>query len=203
MKKLKLVTMAACLMAALSLTSCFNDDDDNRITPEQRQMAFNQIRGTHRGQMIYLAKSMTNPQDITDTLATEWDITTDSTMTIKRFPVRLIASGVADEGLKKALDTDATVDLDCSIGIIKTDPVTYLINPMGKPSKLTYDGKEHEVALGFYGNDLRSFGAYNAKTKTLQQRIIAGAVIVDKKDVKKFPVGITFIFEESPSIANK
>jgi len=197
MKKFKLATMAVCLIAALGLTSCIGNDDDQGLSPIEKQAAFNQIKGSHTGKMIYLAKNPSNPQDKTDTLDIEWHIDTDSTMTIKRFPVRLVANGVADEALKKALDIDKTVDLDCSIGIIKADPVTYLINPTASVGKLTYDGKEHEVALGFYGNDLRSFGTYNANTKVMQQQIVAGAVIIDRKDVKQYPVGITFMFLES------
>ena len=130
MKKLKLVTLACCV-AAMGLTSCMNDNDDSgrELSKEELAYCLNTVKGTYQGDLIYIAKNVKDISDNTDTLKISWNITNDSTMTIKNFPTRLLAENISDDKLKAALAEAPNQDIDCIIGFINASPVQYLINP--------------------------------------------------------------------------
>ncbi|MBQ6916376.1 MAG: DUF4840 domain-containing protein [Prevotella sp.] len=196
MKKLQIVTMACCV-AAMSLTSCLNDSDDStrEMTKEEVAYCLNKVKGNYTGNLIYVAENVKDVKDKTDTLKINWTITTDSTMTIKNFPTRLLADNISDEKLKAALAEQPDQDIECRIGFINTSPVQYLINPKAPSYTVNHDGSNHKIQVAFYMNSTNSFGTYNETKKELYMQIIEGAIYMDEKQTSYLKTANPFAFE--------
>lgn len=178
-----ILALLCCGFMAIGLTSCLDsDDDDNSLSPEQLHQAYLSVAGPHSGKLLYYSPSPTSSTtNKVDTVATSWNISSDSIMTISRFPVSSIAPYVNNDALKEALAQVAPVTLRCYIGFTSNNPVTWLINPASPKLTLTYGGQTHTVQIGFYANSTTSFGTAQSqanKGKMLMQ-IIVGAIFVD------------------------
>jgi len=196
MKKLKLVTMACCV-AAMGLTSCMNDNDDSgrELSKEELAYCLNTVKGTYQGDLIYIAKNVKDISDNTDTLKISWNITNDSTMTIKNFPTRLLAENISDDKLKAALAEAPNQDIDCLIGFINASPVQYLINPKAPSFNINHDGADHKIQVAFYANSTGSFGSFNQTKKVLYMQIVEGAIYMDGKQTAYLTADTPFAFE--------
>lgn len=168
-------------IAGVTLTSCDDDDDNNRgLTPQEIQTAFNTVKGAYNGKAIYSAKNPNNTKDVTDTVAVSWEINTDSTMTIHNFPVSVIGNSVADTVARKAFLSVGAKTLQCYIGFINLSPITFLVNPIAPEFTLTYGGASHKIQIPFYVNNYYSYGQYSSGKMAMQ--IVAAAIYVDGKD---------------------
>ena len=108
--------MLLCGLSALVLTSCLNDDDNTGLTPEEVRTAYQLVKGSHSGKVIFSAANPHNTKDTTDTLAVTWNVLTDSTMVIHNLPISKIAANVTDADLKSAIAALPDQDVDCFIG---------------------------------------------------------------------------------------
>ena len=197
MKKLSIISVFVCCLAALCLTSCNNDDSPRGLTPEEVKTAFLTVKGSYEGDLIYEKKSdkavKPGKADL-DTLKTSWQIDTDSTLTIKAFPTKLLAARITDKALSEALTAQADVDLKCYIGFYSLTPVSFIINPIAPSYNVKYDGKDHKIQIAFNVNSPYSFGAYNSTKKQLQMQIVEAAIYVDGKyDKKLLENGVPFV----------
>ncbi|SHK57034.1 protein of unknown function [Xylanibacter ruminicola] len=197
MKNLKFLTAVCCTAAMVLTTSCLNDSNDSssEMTKEQVAYCLAKVKGNYTGNLIYLAKNIKDVKDNTDTLKINWSITNDSTMTIKNFPTRLLASNISDEKLKAALAEQPDQDIECRIGFINTSPVQYLINPKSPSYTVNHDGKDHKIQVAFYVNSTNSFGTYNETKKELYMQIIEGAIFMDDKQTAYLSDVTPFAFE--------
>lgn len=189
--------MLLCGLSALVLTSCLNDDDNTGLTPEEVRTAYQLVKGSHSGKVIFSAANPNNTKDTTDTLAVTWNVLTDSTMVIHNLPISKIAANVTDADLKSAIAALPDQDVDCFIGFTVVSPVTFLINPsLVEYPALSYGGARHKVQIGFYINNTNSFGMYNATSGNMIMQVAVGGFYVDGKldhSLLSGPFG--FVFE--------
>ncbi len=197
MKKLSIISMIVGCLTAMCLTSCNDSDAPKVLTPEEVQSAFMTVKGDYTGDLVYEKKT---DKDVTpvkpelDTLKISWQIDTDSTLTIKAFPTKLLAERITDKALSEALAAQADVDLKCYIGFYSLNPVAFIINPVAPSYNVNYDDKEHKVQVAFYVNSSFSYGAYNSNKKQIQMQIVEAAIYVDGKyDKKLLEKGVPFV----------
>lgn len=192
---MKFLPVWACCLAAFTFASCSNDDDSSRsLTKEEIAQCLKAVKGNYSGHLIYAAKNENNPKDVTDTVAVEWSITNDSTLTIASFPTKLLAENVTDEELKKALAEADDQPLACRIGFINTTPIQFIVNPKTPAYDLNYGGKDHKVQVPFYINSYNSYGSFNATKNVLQMQIVEAGVHVDGQQTTFLRTSVPFVF---------
>lgn len=179
MKNLKIFAALCCATAALAFTSC-DTEDDKGITSEQRATAAAAMKGDYQGRL--LCPNVTEPKsetDKTDTLDILWSVKTDSTIVVKSFPVKSIASQVTNDDVKKALNEAPAQDFTLYHYIYAINPTTFLLNPKTLEYTATYGEKEHKLKVVFYLNNNYSYGVYQPASNGMAMQIIAKEVVVD------------------------
>jgi hypothetical protein len=198
MKAIKLFSVACCV-AAVCLTSCIgdNDSDVKSLTKAEIATCLNAVKGTHLGRVIYSAPTVkdVNHEDSVDI---SWTIATDSTMTIHDFPARLLAhniDSVQGKALRTALMQAPDQDIECYIGFIDVNPVSWLINPQTATYTLNTGDGEHKVQVAFYVNSSYSGGVYSPSNKNkFAMEIIEGAIYMDGKLTSYLSKKTPFLF---------
>ena len=182
MKKLTFIAFIGCIMAALSFTSCNSDSDNSYkgLTEAEIQQCFLATRGLYNGKVVFLAENKANVNDKKDTLNVNWEITTDSTMTISNFPVKALAEKITHNNeLKEAVSKLSPRTLNCVIQYVYVTPLQFLIGPANLDYELEYGGTTHKVQFRFFWNNY-SFGQYVSSAKhPMEMQIWAAALYVD------------------------
>ena len=182
MKKLTFIAFIGCIMAALSFTSCNSDSDNSYqgLTEAEIQQCFLATRGLYNGKVVFLAENKANVNDKKDTLNVNWEITTDSTMTIYDFPTKALAEKITgNDELKKALASQPNQTLDCAISYVNANPIQFLVGPSNLTYELNYGGQKHKAEIRFYWNTY-SFGQYSSSSKhPMQMQIWAAQLMID------------------------
>lgn len=199
MKKFKLLTLFFAAFAALTLTSCLNDDNDdnNGLTPEQIQMAYNATKGSHKGKLYYTTGFDKDGKDVKDSADVSWDVTSDTVMYINNVPAKALASVIADDNIRAAVETQGPQSIKCYINYINVSPIQWLVNPVSVSfDNVEYNGAKHKVTIAFYVNSNYSFGqlitSVNPNIQMMQ--FIAGALYVDDKINSD---GINYLYDTS------
>ena len=93
MRKTSILTLLLCMIAALTMTSCLSDDDDNKgLTKEEQHTAYLSVAGEHSGQLVYYDSIFTTKPAKVDSVAAMVNFETDSTVTVYNFRVNSIAN---------------------------------------------------------------------------------------------------------------
>lgn len=179
MKKIKLIAWMIGCLAAMTFTSCNDDLDTSGLTPEQKTEAFKVVKGSYEGSLIYPSVNPNNKSDVTDTISAKWEIQSDSVMTIRNFPVELLATNITNDELAKALKAEKPRDIKCYINFTQVSPVSFFINPTTPSFTLNYNDKSHLVQIAMLINNIYSFGTYNSTKQLLQMQIVEAAVYVN------------------------
>lgn len=183
MKTTKLIPFLLCLVAAFSFTSCLDTDDDEGgfklLEKADAESAFQNVRGSYDGNLIYRNFNANDASDETDTTTVSWSITNDSMLTIHDFPVRLLADHVSDDSVKKAIMSQPASDVPCYVGYYNLSPIRFLINPFTKSFTAVYGGETHKIQMVFLVNNFYSFGEYYQTDGELRLQIHEAAVYVD------------------------
>jgi len=192
MKKLRLLGL--CLLmagSAFTLTSCLNDDDnDNSVTPAERQQMFSVVQGSHSGRIYAMGKDVQNGKSvILDSANVAWSVNTDSTMIYHAVPARFLALAIdtttaEHKAIRDAVAQQGPAEIKCAIGFYKyyqewTTYPFWVINPGNVSYNVTVDGTAHKVTISFWGNTMSSYGIYNASTKAMSSAILMAGAQID------------------------
>lgn len=199
MKKFKLLTLFFAAFAALILTSCLNDDNDdnNGLTAEQIQMAYNATKGSHNGKIYYTTGFNKDGKDVKDSANVSWDVTSDTVMYINNVPSKVLASVIADDDIRAAVETQGPQRIKCYINYINVSPIQWLVNPVSVSfDNVEYNGAKHKITIAFYANSNYSFGQLiTSVTPNIQMmQFIARALYVDDKINSE---GINYLYDTS------
>ncbi|MBR7029879.1 MAG: DUF4840 domain-containing protein [Prevotella sp.] len=188
MKNLKLIFLALGCMAALSLTSCLKNDDNNNNGLSEAQIAqcVNAVRGEYTGKLVYPSQG-TQYYDNADTVDVSWSIGADTMLVIKSFPVKAIGEQIYDSDLKKALtESDVKGELKCLLGFYGyNNEVLFLLGPQKMDFPIFYKGATHTLSVYFWTNDY-SYGYKNPQTGEMEGRIILATAIIDNDESKNY-----------------
>lgn len=196
MKRLRLISMVCCALAALTFTSCTNDDvNDVTLTPEQRQQIFAQTRGSYQGRMYFTKANFTSQKDAADSMDVAWIHDTDTTLTFSGFSMEKLAAHIQNKELAEALAKAPAQPLKCWTEYYYANPITFYVNPAVLEYKdLEYAGGKHKVQVVFYNYDTRSFGGFFPGAQMpFQMQIVMRGVAVDGQLMSSYlprPVGI-------------
>ena len=182
MRKTSILTLLLCMIAALTMTSCLSDDDDNKgLTKEEQHTAYLSVAGEHSGQLVYYDSIFTNKPAKVDSVATSVNFDTDSTVTIYNFHVNSVAHFVSDATAKECLENAPAQILKCYTIFYGLSPVTFNILPQKLTFSTTADGKPHTITLVFYLGYPNSYGVKSGKSLGLQ--IVLGGVFLDYENI--------------------
>lgn len=200
MKVMKLFSVACCL-AAVCLTSCIGDDESDYKSLTQAEIAqcLNAVRGTHQGKCIYLAPTVKDVNN-TDSVDISWTISTDSTMTIHDFPVKLLAQNIDSingKEIRNALMEAGEQDIECLIGFMALQPVQWLINPKAATFDVKTSDGTHKVKVLFWANNNYSSGVYSQSQNEMSMEIIEGLIYMDDKTTAYLSKDTPFLFKRN------
>ena len=186
MKNLKLIFLALGCMAALSLTSCLKDSDDNQgLTPAQISQCFNAVRGEYTGKMVY--PSSDTKYGYTDTIDVSWSVGADTMLVIRPFPSTIVAQQISDVDMKEALTKEAILsDLKCYIGFFKLEEeADFLLAPQKVEFPIFYKGGTHTLSVYFWSNSY-SWGFKNLSTGGMGGQLVLGYAFLDDDETRNY-----------------
>lgn len=195
MKTIKYLLLAVLgCMAAVNLSSCIDDNDDNGSTYEpmnQEQVAayMSKIVGAHQGKMkVYFRKTGQENQD-SAMVETSLTVNNDYTISHHDFPVSLLSHFIIeDQDLCDALEAQEDVHLTSNIigfwnlknnqtGV--TSSFFYMLPKEGKLEfTLNYGGADHKVVVNFIETLYNFYSqGYLAGNKLRMQYIIQNVIV--------------------------
>ena len=183
MKNLKLIFLALGCMAALSLTSCLKDDDNNDnngLSESEISQCYAAVRGSYTGKLLYETRDAQNPIDTVDV---SWSVGTDTMLVLSPFPASAVAAQIYDVELKKALmETEYLSVLKCYLGFYKYDTeVLFYIAPIKADFPVMYKGMTHTLSVYFWSNTY-SYGYKNTKTGDMEAQLVMAAAYIDDNE---------------------
>ncbi|MDD5820884.1 MAG: DUF4840 domain-containing protein [Prevotella sp.] len=182
MRKTSILTLLLCMIAALTMTSCLSDDDDDSgLTREEQHTAYLSVAGEHSGQLVYYDTIFTSKPSKVDSVVAKVNFDTDSTVTVYNFRVNSIAHFVQDATAKACLENAPAQILKCYTLFYGLSPVTFHILPQKLTFSTTADGTPHTITLAFYAGYPNSYGVKSGKTLGLQ--IVLGGVYLDYENI--------------------
>lgn len=174
------------MLMVFSMSSCLNSADDNssKITPEQKKQCYLTVAGPHSGKLIYITLKNSNGNTITDSIPASWNVTSDSTMVLNNISSKAVASMIDStttehKEIRQAIAAQSPKSMNCYIGFVNTNPIQWLVNPVGLTYNVTYGGKAHEIKIVFYTNNTYSFGQYSSTTKLQNLQLLAYGAYID------------------------
>ena len=182
MRKTSILTLLLCMIAALTMTSCLSDDDDDSgLTREEQHTAYLSVAGEHSGQLVYYDTIFTSKPSKVDSVVAKVNFDTVSTVTVYNFRVNSIAHFVQDATAKACLENAPAQILKCYTLFYGLSPVTFHIQPQKLTFSTTADGKPHTITLAFYAGYPNSYGVKSGKSLGLQ--IVLGGVYLDYENI--------------------
>ncbi|MBP5715028.1 MAG: DUF4840 domain-containing protein [Prevotella sp.] len=189
MKNLKLIFLGLGCMAALSLTSCLKDDDNNNNGLSQAQIAqcVNAVRGSYTGKLVYYKTST----DF-DTVDVSWSIGADTMLVINAFPAKAFAEIVSDNDLKNALmESNTHGELKCYLGFYQYDTqVQFLLAPLQVDFPVFYKDATHTLSLYFW-TDSYSSGYKDTSSGAMEAMLVMAAAYLDNNENKNYLNGMS------------
>jgi len=171
-------------MAALSFTSCLNDDDNDNsgLTKAEISQCLAAVVGNYSGKMIYAAKNADNLADTQDTLDINWTVNTDTMLIVKALPAKVVAESIWDSELKAALQEQNPVqDLKCQMAFVLNDPyIEFILGPQKVDYPVFYKEQSHTLSIYFWAN--YSYGDKDPSSNLMVLRLAMGAAYLDNDE---------------------
>lgn len=196
MKKIKLFSILAAFVAALSFTACNSDSGSSwkELTPTEKANCYSTLSmynmTSPRGEFTYYTTKIGKDGKQTDvvsdsTITADWQISrvgSDTAIVVNIYDTengitKALADYIPDytnsksnSGLKTALkEYQGSVTFICPVYFYQASPIAFLLNPKKLTYNLQYDGAAHKVDFWFYGSTLYSannYGVYNPSSTT-------------------------------------
>ena len=181
MKHLKNYLFALGCLAAVGLTSCLNDanDENTGLSRQEISECFNTIKGNYTGKLLF---EIQNPNDLNnhvDTLDITWSVTADTLIVINQFPQATFLEQVQDSTLKVALAKATPEPLKANLGFYNTNPVAFMIYPIAVNYDIMIEDVAHKATLAFWYNNY-SFGSFDWTSRVFQMQMIMSALYLDE-----------------------
>lgn len=198
MKKIKLFSILAAFVAALSFTSCNTGDGNSYQAPslEQQQNMISKLGYMQDGILVYYNENKLNTKDVTDTIPNTIaymtsDANKDKNGTIQnyygiatfQFPVSILKNYINDDKLAEKIGEMAPQSLKVYLTPYSITNMTFVANPEDlKLGDITTGEQTYkDVTIKFYNNYYLGGFTTNETTKKtcFQISMLAGAVYVD------------------------
>lgn len=206
MKQLKNL-MTLCLgfvVAAMSLASCMNNDD-NSLDPVEQKQYQTMMAGSYQGKLRFYyprtSSSTGNAEYVKyDSIPSTWTAGADSSLTIRNFPVYMLDSAVVVDNEESGIEAERYRSLSKAIRDLKeTSPMVtfqasynipikswvsssyyqFLIQGYTITKTLDFDGAQHTVYFVFG----QTSGAYIIGSRAFQGQIGLYGICIDKLEL--------------------
>ena len=177
----KYLFMIICSVAAICLTSCYYDSDNeyHEITPQEIGQCFTAVKGNYTGKLLFDLNNPNDPKDRTDTLDIAWSVTADTMFNVKEFPQAVFLDRIADPELKEAVEQAAPAPLIARLAFYQINPISFLVYPASVVYNIEYEGATHKASLAFWINTPHSYGLYDTTNKTFQIQLMGAGLYLD------------------------
>lgn len=190
MKRKSVFCFLLLITATMSLSSCFNsDDNDTSIDDATYKQYVKNMSGTYVGKTIFYKASSSSSSSYVkydSTKVSTWKLAGDS-IVINNFDVSKLAANITSTAteateIKAALDTVTTKTVKAyyaipSTSYVNTSYINCVVNPLTIEIPLTYGGASHTIKIAFYQNYYG--GAYNRTAYTFSFSMVAGGIFID------------------------
>lgn len=196
--------LAAFFMAAITLSSCLNNDDDNNanLIDKETQHACQMMMSGSHGSMVRmyypkLTSDGTNAEKFDSLENQTWTVKSDSTVTLGSFPINKLDSAIyvsntdnSDNAklmrvVQKAIsDINTTVTLKSYYFIpynnsqyVTGDGYKFLVYPSLIKQEVTYNNEKHTLYFVFYGG---TFGSWTRLKMDFEYNMLLGGIAIDQ-----------------------
>lgn len=199
-KKLMLF-VATLFVATFALSSCLSDDNETKVPTVEEQAGYQRtMAGTYGSALRFFYPSFNNVVKYDSLKHYSWDVTADSTITMRNFPVCKLDSAItiskdnhSDSAVEFAAlrtaihESNATAKLTAKY-FVPNDKYfveygySFPVFPMTIKQSFFYNGKSHDVYFmfdvsGTYGG---KFLSSNFIDKVFEYNMVLSGICVDK-----------------------
>ncbi len=174
MKKMKWTTLLMGLFAMMAMTSCLNDNSDDKLTQEQMKKAMTAMKGDYTGMLKWNA---TNASHYDSLANVHWTVN-DTAIIIHDFPVssftKGVVSGAVNDSLRNALKAAPAQELTCAISFYYTKDFLspYCVMNIMPYSVIIKNAEinthQYDLKVNFLNMVENSQGYFNNEKKTME-----------------------------------
>ena len=180
-----------------TMTACLGDESDNNaISAEEYRQAMSSMAGSYNGKIRFYRPKTTYAQQYEkyDSTYTTWRVSTDSTITVRQFPVSKLDSAIVVPAtdnspaatkaltIREAISKASPKDIKAYFYIpnknfIVDSGIQFYVNPYVVEVPVTYDGSNHTLYFAFTSNYCG--GAWTKAALTFEFNMQLYAICVD------------------------
>jgi len=203
MKKTRSIFMliVCCIMTAAAFTSCLSEGEDTSLDVTTQKQYQQQMAGQYSGMLrMYYAKTTATgvKAEKYDSVRTYWTVNSDSTLTLRNFPVSKLDSAISVPAndlsekanmlreLKSQLKSAPSTNLKAYYFIPNKNAVTssslyFYVNPVTVETTFNYNNAEKKVYFVFYMNTYT--GSWTSSDRLFQFQLGTYAICFDTLDL--------------------
>lgn len=196
--KKMMLFVATLFVATFALSSCLSDDNETKVPTAEEQAGYQRtMAGTYGSTLRFFYPSFNNVVKYDSLKHYSWDVTADSTITMRNFPVCKLDSAIviskdnhSDSAVEFAAlrtaihESNATAKLTAKYFVPYDKSVveygySFLVLPMTIKQSFFYNGKSHDVYFMF---DISGgkFLSSNFTDRVFEYNMVLSGICVDK-----------------------
>lgn len=196
--KKMMLFVATLFVATFALSSCLSDDNETKVPTVEEQAGYQRtMAGTYGSTLRFFYPSFNNVVKYDSLKHYSWDVTADSTITMRNFPVCKLDSAIviskdnhSDSAVEFAAlrtaihESNATAKLTAKYFVPYDKSVveygySFLVLPMTIKQPFFYNGKSHDVYFMF---DISGgkFLSSNFTDRVFEYNMVLSGICVDK-----------------------